>query len=402
MLGFLSSSRWVRVGLATFLLVCLIGFLSWLRARYSVPSIPAIAYRRPISVFEQGKLVIRIPHTALVGELAHFQDELFAYLIFDYMRSRPRLAGEEFLLTYAFREKTIRYTLRVVLQNDLSASANSLTGLANNYPFLAANWQAVDERVLAEQRAQTQNFVLAYNFPAYVKLEHLSTKEVVAYTRRFIRMKSNTDPRIRRSIEPIPHALNSAEAQKLAEDIVTIAEFYELPLDFFLGIGAMENNYMNVKGDLGHAVWKKRAGKDDIILRRSARGVLVLNESSGVWQITRETLRYVHSLYLRDSRDYGKLPEHLRPPRVLDLNGLEHQVLTTYAGLLFRDLLDRFPGNPGKAIGAYNGGPGNPNAKYEAGVRTAAENARRVLEQAAVLRGKRVVDMQFLRSGSTP
>jgi hypothetical protein len=160
----------------------------------------------------------------------------------------------------------------------------------------------------------------------------------------------------------------------------------------------MENNYMNVKGDLGHAVWKRRAAKDDIILRRSANRVLVLNESSGVWQITRETLRYLHSLYVRDKRDYAQLPEHLRPPRNLDIAGLDHKVLTTYAGLLFRDLLDRFQGDAGKAVGAYNGGSGNPNAKYEAGVRTVAEYARKVLEQAAALRGKRVVDLQFLRA----
>jgi len=160
----------------------------------------------------------------------------------------------------------------------------------------------------------------------------------------------------------------------------------------------MENNYMNVKGDLGHAVWKRRPAKDDIILRRQGNRVLVLNESSGVWQITRETLRYVHALYLRDKRNYALLPEHLRPPRSLDIAGLDHRVLTTYAGLLFRDLLDRFQGDAGTAVGAYNGGPGNPNAKYEAGVRTVADYARKILEQAAALRGRRVVDLQFLRA----
>ncbi len=154
---------------------------------------------------------------------------------------------------------------------------------------------------------------------------------------------------------------------------------------------------MNVKGDLGNAVWKKRAVKGDVVLRRRNGRVLTLNESSGVWQITRETLRYAHSLYLRDNRDYSSLPDHLRPPRDLDVAGLDHQVLTTYAGIIFRDLLDRFGGDVGQAVGAYNGGPGNPNAKYEAGVRLVADYARRMLEQAAALRGRRVVDKQFLR-----
>jgi hypothetical protein len=127
----------------------------------------------------------------------------------------------------------------------------------------------------------------------------------------------------------------------------------------------------------------------------------VLNESSGVWQITRETLRFVHRLYLLDRRDYSELAEHLRPPKELDVMGLDHRVLTTYAGLLFRDLLDHFKGDMAKAVGAYNGGPGNPNARYEAGVRMVAEYARRIMEQAAVLRGQRVAGLVLLRPAAS-
>jgi hypothetical protein len=57
------------------------------------------------------------------------------------------------------------------------------------------------------------------------------------------------------------------------------------------------------------------------------------------------------------------------------------------AGLLFRDLLDRFHGDVARAVGAYNGGPGNPNPLYEEGVRMVADYARRVMEHAAALNG---------------
>ncbi|HOK48144.1 MAG TPA: hypothetical protein PLK67_19505, partial [Bryobacteraceae bacterium] len=163
-----------------------------------------------------------------------------------------------------------------------------------------------------------------------------------------------------------------------------------------LGIGAMEKNYMNVDGDLENTVWKRRAQNGDMGRKRRRGRVLVLNPSSGAWQITRETLRYVHRLYLKDTRDYNALPARLRPPAKLDLDNVDPSVLTTYAGLLFRKLLDDFGGDVETAVGAYNGGAGNPNPKYAAGARTAAAHARLILEQAAVLNGSPAADMQFL------
>jgi hypothetical protein len=123
---------------------------------------------------------------------------------------------------------------------------------------------------------------------------------------------------------------------------------------------------------------------------------LVLNQASGVWQITRETLRYAHKLYLKDTRDYSQLPPRLQPPKELNPDDVDPAVLTTYAGLLFRNLLDRFHGDVASAVGAYNGGPGNPNQRYEEGVRMVADYARRVMEHAAVLNGRPAAGVNFL------
>ena len=106
-----------------------------------------------------------------------------------------------------------------------------------------------------------------------------------------------------------------------------------------------------------------------------------------MWQITRETLRYAHKLYRKDRRDYSVLPARLRPPKELDFNSLDPKVLTTYAGLLFRDLLNRCHDDVTTAIGAYNGGLRNPNPQYAEGVQKVAEYARRIIEHAAVLNG---------------
>ena len=69
------------------------------------------------------------------------------------------------------------------------------------------------------------------------------------------------------------------------------------------------------------------------------------NSSLGIWQITRQSLRYAHELFLCDTRDYSKLPLEFRPTQLLDMNFLSSRVLTTYAALLLRDLLDYFDGS---------------------------------------------------------
>jgi hypothetical protein len=199
---------------------------------------------------------------------------------------------------------------------------------------------------------------------------------------QFLIFKSQTDNRVVDSTDTAARPLTRDQATQLAADILDVAHFYDLPLDYFMGVGAMENDYMPVDGDLTHAVWKKRADRGDIVLRRTRKRVMVSDYAMGTWQITRETLRAAHQLYLHDKRDYSQLPARLRPSRELDFNSINDAVLTTYAGLLLRDLLDHFGGDVEKAIGAYNGGVRTPNPAYASSVKNIADYARRILEHA--------------------
>ena len=192
------------------------------------------------------------------------------------------------------------------------------------------------------------------------------------------------------------------QARELAGDILEVVRFYNLPLDVFLGIGAMENNYMNVRGDVEHAVWKRRPQRGDIVLRRSRNRVLVSDYAMGVWQITRETLRQAHALYLKDKRDYSILPPRLQPARKLSFDLDNSEVLTTYAGLLLRHLLDETGGDIPKAVGAYNGSLQKPNYQYAAGVEAVALYARDFLERAAHLDGLSVAKSWLQRSSTLP
>src|SRR2546430_12808559 len=226
-------------------------------------------------------------------------------------------------------------------------------------------------------------FDVAYGVPTEQKLESLSPFRLLPALAQFLIFKSQTDNRVLARGDMAPRPLTREQAMQLATDILDVAHFYDLPLDYFMGVGAMENDYMDVNGDLTHAVWKKRAERGDIVLRRTRKHVMVSDYAMGTWQITRETLRAAHQLYLHDKRDYSQLPAPLRPPRELDLNAVNDAVLTTYAGLLLRDLLDHFGGDVEKAIGAYNGGVRTPNPAYANSVKNVADYARRILEHAS-------------------
>lgn len=340
-------------------------------------------------------VIVSNPIASLVAEVGRYDDEIAAYLMFDFLRSRPSLRGVEVLLTYERTAAGPAYPIVFHVPGGLVGAIDRLAEAQAAGFIPVFEWSYVAPPILFHYRKQSRVFEAAYNLPGRAKLETMTQNQIVSYTRRFLVFKSSTDPRIRRQLEPVPKPLSAEEATRLASDILLVADFYDLPLDFFLGIGAIENNYMNVTGDLQNSIWKRRAEKDDVVLRRWRGRVLVLNQSSGVWQITQETLRYAHRLYLKDQRDYSQLPEHLRPSKQLNLREINPITLTTYAGLLFRDLLDRFDGDVGLAVGAYNGGPGKPNPEYEAGVRVVAGYARRVLEQAAALNGRPAAETSY-------
>jgi hypothetical protein len=345
-----------------------------------------------------GVQAVNAPARALVSTVETFQDELLAYLHFEHFRTLPEIAGRRVVLIAKEHANGPVYELQLVLDRDLLAAIPYLAGLRarqliSSYGLALSSPSDLDHRL-----QQTSLFIAAYNQPVRRNLEALPASRILSPLARFLLFKSTTDRRIRRRIEPVPSALSRDQAGQLAADIVAVAGFFDLPLHLFVGIGAMENNYMNVTGDLEHAVWKKRAEPGDIVLKRRRGRVLVRNFSIGAWQITRETLRYAHRLFLSDTRDYSALPERLRPSRNLDVDGVATPVLTTYAGLLLRNLYDHFDGNELKAVAAYNGGPANPNFQYALGVATAAGHARRVLESAAALHEQRIAAREL----STP
>lgn len=362
---------------------------SWAADRVWPRHLPLSLERRvPRPKISDQRLVLPFSNELACAEIASFDDQLEAFLRFEYLRGRDRNDAANMFLTASHEARRVSYKIFLLVPNDQLTALPRLNqmkthGLITHYELLA--WTEED---LAIAGRQTRMFEVAYSVPTEQKLETLPSFQLVPALADFLVFKSQTDWRVVGQSSGAPEPLTHRQALGLASDIIDVAHFYNLPLDYFLGVGAMENNYMNVDGDLTHVVWKKRADRGDIVLQRGRKRVLVSDYSIGAWQISRETLRAAHQLYLRDQRDYSQLPERLRPPHELEVNSVDSEVLTTYAGLELRDLLDRFGGNVDQAVGAYNGGVGNPNPRYAASVKNAALYARRVLEHAPVASGK--------------
>jgi hypothetical protein len=350
--------------------------------------LPASAHPRvPTTAVENHQLVVPFTPGVPVAEVASFNDQLEAFLRFEYLRGREARAGHDtsrMLLVAVNTKKGPHYKISIITNNDLLAAIPQLADLEGRNLIAGYELETWSQNELSYYQQESHMFDVAYDVPAEQKLETISSSKLLPALAQFLIFKSQTDNRVVDGSQDAPRPLTREQATQLASDILDVAHFYDLPLDYFMGVGAMENDYMDVNGDLTHAVWKKRAQRGDVVLRRTRKRVMVSDYAMGTWQITRETLRAAHQLYLRDKRDYTQLPARLRPPRELDLNNVNDAVLTTYAGLLLRDLLDHFGGDVEKAIGAYNGGVRTPNQDYASGVKTIADYARRILEHASV------------------
>jgi len=368
---------------ASVVLLCTIigGVVHYWPERLDLP-IPALLQKVQLS---NEDCVVYISGDSLVGNLADFNDGFFAFLMFDYYRSRRALAQKQVMLTSEEQGQTTVYRISVRLPDDFLAGIEELAQLHADHLTAKPEYAWIPQDELKRDLHQTTLFLESYGGPTQENFKRLHEDELRRYVRTFIRFKSMTDPRIHQASGPIPSPLTRQEASRLAADIIAVAQFYSLPLDLLIGIGAMENNFMDVPGDTENTTWKRRAEPGDVVLKRRRGRILVKNDSSGIWQITRESLRYAHHLYLSDKRDYSQLPERLRPPEHLDMGNVSQDALTTYAGLLLRDLLDRFQGDVTRAAGAYNGTVSNPNEHYAAGVETVAQYARRTIERAAEL-----------------
>ena len=131
--------------------------------------------------------------------MGSFDNELSAYLWFDYVRSRPTVDQQQVLLTARERLNTPVYRIYVVVPNDAVEAIRYLAQLKAKGLILTRGDDLVFSNPSEVEYARTQTalFLAAYNKPVQQNLETLSTKQLVPSVARFLIFKSRTDPRIR-------------------------------------------------------------------------------------------------------------------------------------------------------------------------------------------------------------
>ena len=371
-------------------------FFSWLTILAIVGAIFVYVryYRvRPIPVIRRAVLPIphlqpdnsvslSMPNGNLVASVGQYSSQLSAILYFDYLQSLKPLAGARILIRPPRQPRHPDYQLYAVLPNSYLTQSNRLLQLAIKGQIPGFQLTSPPTSQIKDWSRYTRVLQQVYQRKSSKPLLQFPRKLLISAVAHFILFKSRTDPRAQLNLVPSNKLLSPHDAHLFATDMVDVASFYHIPLSMFIGVGAMENNFLDVRGDLHHSVWKRHWQPGDVLLRRRHGWILVKDFARGPWQITQSTLRVAHRLYLRDTRDYSRLPAYLRPHQKLDVDHISTPVLTTYAGLLLSNLLSNFHGNRYKAAGAYNGGDRRPNMQYAQGVFLVARYAHRVIARA--------------------
>ena len=188
-----------------------IGLGVWLLRHSPAPPAAPQAKDIPVVRVEGGVTKMELPQGTLLGEVGEYDDELTAYLRFEYLRGLGDVAAGNVLMTSKEGQQgEPEYRLYLILPNDLLAGGAYLGGLeVNGYVERFALVVAAEAQV-NDWRKQTTLFYEAYNKPVQEKLLSLPASYLTTAVSRFILFKVKTDRRVRERIEPAPPALSPA------------------------------------------------------------------------------------------------------------------------------------------------------------------------------------------------
>lgn len=206
---------WFRVhpvlvwGVAAAVVAPVIGLGIWV-LRHSPPRPEAPAARDlPVVRVDGGVTKVEVQLGTLLGEVGEYDDELTAYLRFEYLRGLKQVAaGNVLMVSKEEVQGEPKYRLYILLPNDLLAGGAYLGGLEADRYIERFRLEVAAEAQVNEWKKQTELFYEAYNKPVQEKLLSLPASYLTTAVGRFILFKVKTDRRVREQIEPVPPALS--------------------------------------------------------------------------------------------------------------------------------------------------------------------------------------------------
>ena len=141
--------------------------------------------------FQTKHCVVYISGRNLVGNLADFNDGFFAFLMFDYYRSRRALAQKQVMLTSEEQGQTTVYRISVRLPDDFLAGMKSSRNFSADHLTAKPEYAWIPQDELKRNFHQTMLFLESYGGPTQENFKRLHEDELRRYVRTFIRFKSH-------------------------------------------------------------------------------------------------------------------------------------------------------------------------------------------------------------------
>src|SRR4029077_7491712 len=221
------------------LTAALLAFAAFAYTHYRLWPLDLQAPRYPVLLapkIQNNQLVLPFAPGIAAAEVATFHDQLEAFLHFEYLRGREVRSGNDssrVVLTAFDTSSGPSYKIFIVSDNDLLTAVPRLTQLEGRNLIARYDLVTWTEKDFAYYQQQSHTFDVAYGVPTEQKLESLSSFQLLPALARFLVFKSQTDNRVMERTDSAPRPLTREQATQLAADILDVAQFYSLPLDYF-------------------------------------------------------------------------------------------------------------------------------------------------------------------------
>src|SRR5258708_22768144 len=152
--------------------------------------------RFPAVVMEGNRLILAFSPDVASAKIATFNDQLEAFLHFEYLRGQEGGRPSQILLTATHTASGPSYEIFVVVENDLLTAIPRLGEMETRGLIAHYELNPLPKKDLSYFQQQSNTFEAAYNVPTARKLETLTSFQLFPALAQFLIFKSQTDSRV--------------------------------------------------------------------------------------------------------------------------------------------------------------------------------------------------------------